>query len=186
MARIRSGLPFVLVVLTILISYSITDDLTDENFVILTVFSIITLCLHTPYFWFRRKSSKHGKLHFTLTLLALFCTLTLAFMVDGGGEDVTWFLRSWLFLSTLALISNFIAVPLYILPALSARDETPASSDETVAIIDLESMIKEIRTKFDTFHQAISQEHAGLQKMFSRIQEEFQSQTDTIAQVRGR
>ena len=189
MVWIKSVLPFGLVVFTI--QAAITNGFRGEDLVAMAVLCMITLFLYTPYFWFRRKSSRHGRLHFTLTLLALLCTTALAFIAESPVLEVWLGLAffSWLTLTALALISNIIAVPLYILPTrpplLTSRNETLASSDETAAIVDIESTITVLRTQFDEFYRAISQERTGLQKTFSQMQQEFESQTDAIAQAKG-
>ena len=190
MAQIKSGLPFGLVVLTILIGFMRIRQIDEPSFMVLIIGSGIILCLYAPYFWFRKKSPGHGNLHLIFIWLALLCMLVFASILGSFSERVLAgpLVFSWLILSALALISNIIAVPRYLLPALSTRltgrDETPASNDETVAIVDIESTIKELRIQFDKFYQVVSQQRVGLQETFSRMQQEFKSQTDAIVQAK--
>lgn len=109
----------------------------------------------------------------------------LGVVKSGVVAGLGW---AWLGLSTAALSFNLMAVPRYILPALSARltdrDGTPASSSETVAIVDIESTIKGLKTQFDNFYRAVSQERTNLQETFSRMRQEFKSQADVMAQAK--
>ena len=168
----ETSLPMLFCFSTIVVYLMSSLDLqVDTLLVLYTTF----LVLYVPYFLFRRQSIYHRWIHVGLATLYLVST-ALVLLLKAPYFSIV----SWMVSSSLLVISNLVAIPLYAIPALKRHTITVAGTDSGTTS-EVHKRIESIRELFVGFHHSVIEERDRLEDTLEKVAREIELQSDALA-----
>ena len=151
----------------------------DQDFLLIFApFGFATLSLYTPYFWLRRMSCAKGRLHLGLSWLTMLCWAAL--LTTTNARTIPAFFVAWLILVAATSVSGITGVFTY----LRTRHPDPvASGGEFDLTTNVRSTIASIKDSFDEFHDRVSQERLGLDKMWLELENRIRAQQGEMSRI---
>ena len=169
---IEFSLPTLLCFSTIIFYLMSSLDLYVDTLLILYTTSYV---LYIPYLLFRRKSIWHRWIHVYLSTISFVAAALVLFLRIPDVSTVSWMISS-----SLLVISNLVAIPLYAIPALKKHTTTVVDSDSSTTS-EVRIRIDSIRELFVGFHQSVIGERDRLEDTLQKVALEIELQSNALA-----